>query len=206
MNSYSQNGEDLIAANYFSNHIGSFLSIGENDGKTLSNVYALRQLGWGGVLVEASPKAYGRLIETYSSDMKGITLFNVAIGSYDGKIILHESGEHLGQGDTGLVSTTREDQVQRWAASNTPFKDVEVDCWRFETLMAQSPLQTFDLLSIDIEGMEPEVVPQINFTALGIKMAIIEWNGQRADMYDGIMESQGFKLIHTNGENRIYAR
>lgn len=207
MINYSQNDEQDRILNQFYNFKGTFLDIGSNDGITLSNSYALAQNGWKGVCVEASPKAWERLVKVHGwQSGNGIQLINVAVGSYDGDIELNESGELLGKGDVALVSSTRQDEVERWASLNMPFEKVTVPVVTFKTLLERMLYNHFDFLTIDIEGMEPEVVPQIDFTALGVRMAIIEWNGNNAELYDGLLLNHGLKLVHVNAENRIYAK
>lgn len=202
---HSQNDEEKFILEYFGDFKGHLLDIGANDGKTLSNSFALVEIGWAGSFVEASPKAYGRLRGLHGLGGR-LQIINVAVGSYDGEIELNESGELLGTGDVALVSSTRQDEVDRWVSLNMPFNKVTVPVVTFETLLERCLYGLFDFLTIDIEGMEPEVVPQINFTELGVKMAIIEWNGKNADLYDGLLFSHGLKLIHTNAENRIYTK
>ena len=47
---FSQNQEEDVILKYFEYlPVGTFLSIGENDGQTLSNVRALAEKGWHGV-------------------------------------------------------------------------------------------------------------------------------------------------------------
>jgi FkbM family methyltransferase len=202
---YSQNDEEKYILEYFGNKIGTLADIGSNDGKTLSNSLALIERGWKGLLVEASPKAFERLLLQHPNG-GNIQSLNVAVGSYDGEIVLNESGALLGTGDVALVSSTRQDEMDRWTSLNMPFEQVTVPCVTFKTLLDHSAYTTFDFLSIDIEGMEPEVVPQINFTELGVQMAIIEWNGKNAELYDGLLAGHGLKLIHVNAENRIYTK
>ena len=62
---YSQNNEQEIIINLFKGkRDGKFLDIGANNGVTLSNTFALANFyGWSGLLVEASPKAYQRLLK-----------------------------------------------------------------------------------------------------------------------------------------------
>jgi len=204
---YSQNNEEKFILDYFGGFKGTFLDIGANDGKTLSNSYALVERGWPGVCVEASPKAYDRLHKLHGWQTgNGIQLINVAVGSYDGEIELNESGELLGTGDVALVSSTRQDEMDRWVSLKMPFEKVAVPVVTFKTLLERCLYSKFEFLTIDIEGMEPEVVPQIDFTTLGVRMAIIEWNGKNAQLYDGLLLAHGLKLIHTNQENRIYAK
>jgi FkbM family methyltransferase len=202
----SQNDEEKFILDYFGGGTGTLCDIGANDGITLSNSYTLVEQGWEGMLVEASQKAFERLAATHNIIDRQVQLLNVAVGSYDGVIEFNESGQLLGTGDVALVSSTRQDEMDRWVSLNMPFEKMTVPVITFKTLLQRSAYNHFDFLTIDIEGMEPEVVPQIDFTALGVRMAIIEWNGKNPELYDGLLASHGLKLIHINGENRLYAK
>lgn len=205
MINYSQNNEQEIISSFFKGTKGTFLDIGANDGITLSNTYALVLDGWKGTLIEASPKAFERLKATNHLHPH-VELYNLAVGSYDGEIVLHESGELLGQGDLALVSSTRQDEVHRWDSLHIPFTDVTVPCVTFKTLLERIHLKQFDFISMDIEGMELDVLPQMDFNALGTRLACIEFNGKDKEKYDAIMLPFGFRVIHQNAENLIYAR
>jgi len=103
---YSQNQEEDVIQSWFGDFVGTFLDIGANDGKTLSNTYALVERGWAGTYVEASPKAFERLSALIGVNPK-FDLINCLAGSNDGDNILKESGELLGTGDIALVSSTK---------------------------------------------------------------------------------------------------
>lgn len=216
MKRYSQNNEQDFATRYFSSFstvtdrdatpkpfVGTFLDIGANDGITLSNTHALALMGWHGLCVDGSPAAFDRLKKTYEGNDK-IQCLNYLVGDKTGMRVLHESGELLGMGDTSLVSSVKQDQVKRWDSLNIPFVDVNVEMKTFGDLMKEAYEIKYHMVSLDIEGMECEVVPQIDFRSLGTRMAIIEWNGSAGNFYDELMFPQGFRLIHTNAENRIY--
>lgn len=198
---YSQNNEEQIIQKYFGNKAGTFLDIGANDGITLSNTFALSNVGWTGTLVEASPKAFTRLQECYQH-LKGFELIHAAVGATNGKIILHESGEHLGKGDVALLSTIKPTEKDRWL--DEVFNEVTVPCINFNTMLGLSKHKKFDFISMDIEGMELDVLPQMDLKALGCRMLCVEFNGQRQPEFDAIVLQQGYKLIHKNGENLIY--
>lgn len=200
---YSQNLEQYYVSSYFGNYIGTFLDIGANDGVTLSNTYSLVHKGWSGLLVDGSPAVFERLKENIGPNDK-LQLLNYLIGQEDKDAVLHESGELLGQGDISLVSSVLESETNRWASLDMPFKDVVVPMITFKTLMEKSKYKTFEMISVDIEGMEPVVIPQIDFEGLGCRLAIVEWNGNLGEWYDKIMFDHGMKCIHVNGENRIY--
>ena len=104
------------------------------------------------------------------------------------------------------MSSTREDEVRRWDSLSIRFKDVEVDMLSFTSLLAKTRYKKFDLVSIDIEGNEVDVVPQIDFGALGTRMAIIEFNGKHKDFFSGIMAKYDMPLVHENQENLVFAK
>lgn len=212
--SYSQNSEEKIILDYFDSigiKEGHLLSMGENDGINLSNCFALLQMGWTGVLVEPSPKAFLSLLSLHGgAENEKVLCFNVAISDYIGEATFYESGEHLGNGDTALLSTLNKDELDRWDGSGNTFTETKCLVWDFKLLQKQAEYfhhksNKYDFLSIDVEGEELKILPQIDFNKLGIKLACIEWNSKDKEKYDEIMLSYGFKVIHQNAENLIYA-
>lgn len=199
---YSQNLEEKIILDYFKDFKGTFLSLGENDGVTLSNTRALAERGWSGVCVEPSPNAFVKLKALYEIN-KNIYCYNFAVGNVNGKVNLLDSGQHLGGGDSGLLSTLKEEETARWKAT-TQYTTIEVQCYRYKTLLNRIKFKTFDFISIDIEGMEVDVMNQMDFK--DVKLVCAEWNGKQnvKAEFDKIL--YGFKVIYTSGENLIYAK
>ena len=208
MEKFSQNNEQEIIKNYFEVHEHSrkhvFLDIGANDGITYSNTHACALRGWYGVLVEASPKAFERLKELYRGK-PGISVYQLALLDHDGRIWLNESGPLDSPEDVALVSTVKDEEMDRFKNA-TKYNRVQVPCFKWETFLNASPHKDFDLISIDIEGAEMDVIPQIDFS--GTSMVIIEWNGkpELKSQYNSVFEPYGFTILHENGENLIYVR
>jgi FkbM family methyltransferase len=205
---YSQNNEQEIIINLFKgNRNGTFIDIGANDGVTLSNTFALANFyGWTGLLVEASPKAYERMLKNYELIDRDFDFQNVAIGKEDGELEFWESGELLRKGDVALVSSSVPSELKRWETLNMPFEKLSVPMTSVATMLSRSRHTHFDLLSLDIEGMELDVLPQIDFDALGIKVAVIEWNSKDEQKYNDIMFPFGFRMVSRNHENLIYEK
>lgn len=199
--SWSQNNEEEIILRYFGDFIGTFADLGSNDGITLSNTFALHLKGWIGTLVEPAPEAFKRLETNYLGSKD--TLINAAVSDFNGEATLHDSGEHLGTGDVSLLSTLSDESKKRW--SKESFNDVKVPVVNFATMLGISKIKTFDFISLDIEGAELTVLPQMDLNALGCKLLCVEFNGKEQEKYDSIVLPQGYKLIHKNGENLIYA-
>jgi len=197
MKNYSQNREDVVVQNYFQGYIGKLLSIGENDGITLSNSRALIELGWKADLVEPSPTAYKMLENLYKKN-DNVTTHKVAIGKRNGFTQLFDMGTHLGRGDTSLLSTIKEKEMERWRG--TEFKPVKVKVMTYDKFTQE----TYDFISIDAEGMDIDILKQINLD--GVKCLCIEYNNDRHAEAEirAIMPSR-FKEIYRSLENLVYA-
>lgn len=201
MKNYSQNREQEVILSYFNGKKGTFLDVGANDGITLSNTYALATLGWQGVLIEPSPTTFQKL--KFNSRFFDCQLLNVAIGTVDGPVKMWDSGTHLNKGDHGLLSTMSPADRDKWAAS-TEFKEIEVQCWTYQTLLNASKIKEFDFISIDAEGYDYDILRQIDLS--NTSSVCVEWNSklEEKERFDALMT--GFKLIYTSGENLIYVR
>jgi FkbM family methyltransferase len=203
MKNYSQNKEQDAILNYFGDYVGIFCDIGANDGITISNTYALLQRGWHGTYIEASWLAFNKLrdnLQPYVDSHKAI-LLNCAVAGKSGTLEFHESGPQLGPNDVSLVSSLYESEIERFKKT-VKYTKTTVDALTWDNCLYQN--QTFDFISMDIEGAELEVLPQIDLTH--VRAFCIEWNSKpelkkEYDKYFG-----GFKIIYTSGENLIYAR
>lgn len=202
---FSQNNEESIILKYFGAEQGTFLDLGANDGSTLSNTRALALLGWQGVCVEPSENAFKRLHELYADNPK-VELHQIAICEGNGMSILHESSEHLGTGDTGLLSTRVISERDKWASTPTKFNAITVECVTFEELLNRSSHRTFEFISIDTEGLDLEVLRQINLTAVGCKMLVVEVNERNTEPYVTYCAQHGMRSITRTPENLVFVR
>ncbi len=203
MKDYSQNGEQIIIENYFKDSIGRVLDIGANDGITLSNSHACVLRGWSALLVEPSMTAFYKLKETYKDNDK-VEPFNVAISTKEETVDFYESGEHLGIGDTSLLSTLKESEMDRWRSSGETFNKTKTVCLTFAGLMELTKNKKFDLITIDCEGLDYEVMTQINLREVECKMLIVESNSIEDEKYIAYATLQGMHLVHKNSENLIF--
>lgn len=205
---HSQNNEQEILEQYFGQHVGQLLSIGENSGTHLSNVYALLSKGWIGDLVEPSPQVFIGL-EKLHSHKENICCHQLAIGDRNEMVDLYDSGELLGIGDRALVSTVKKEETDRWASLKMPFNKVKVEMVTFRTFMEDHAMfQTYDLISIDAEGMDIIILRQMELDQLGCKLLCIEHNSLPAQV--AIIREYtrpfGLKEIGYNAENIILAK
>lgn len=206
MKDYSQNGEQLIIEKYFNGQTGYFLSIGENDGITLSNVRALAEIGWSGVCIEPAEIAYGKLTALYRDLGDKIKCVNAAIVEKDGPVTFWDCGTHMKMGDTSLLATTRPETIERWKKSGEQFTKTTVPGLSFASLLKRVEWSVFDFISIDCEGADWEVLEQIDLTAVGCQMLCIEVNGKDDEKFTDYAAKHGMRLHWRCYENRIYAK
>lgn len=206
MESYSQNSEDLKILNYFEGFKGTLLSLGENQGTFLSNARLLIENGWKATLVEPSPEPFRKLTELYANQPE-ICLVRSAIGVENGTANFYDSGTHLNQGDTSLLSTLKTEETEKWKTS-TEFKEIEVPVMTFDKLIEISKYKRFNFISIDCEGYDLKILQQMDLEKLGVSVLIIEWNGV-VDLKKSYIEycgKFGLKLFHVNNENIIFVK
>jgi FkbM family methyltransferase len=205
--SYSQNGEDLIIAQYFGKYKGTLLSIGENNGVHLSNAKLFIDKGWAAALVEPSPSVAADLW-TLHIDNPHVEVYEYAMSRETGQSILWDSGEHLKKGDRALLSTLNFEETKRWASANVHFKEESVQTITFKDFMLQCRFSMFDYISIDAEGEDMNILQQIDLRGLGCKCLCIEHNSQKPIIHRIIdfCRSHGlYKELGLNAENIILA-
>lgn len=206
MKRYSQSNEQDYILEYFENKKRpTFIDIGANDGITLSNTRALVELGSEGVFVEPSPKAFERLKENYKG-MKGLYFYNVALGDHNGQAILQESSNLLNSADIGLVSTFESSEMQRFKSICT-YEPVTVKMFKWKTFYNRLRIKEFTFISLDIEGFELKVLPDMDLT--NTEMLCIEHNGskEKKEQYLYYTSKYGMdKIIYESGENIIIVR
>ena len=198
---YTQNNEEQIILNYFKDFKGSVLDLGANDGETFSNSLRLIQKGWSADLIEASPRTFEKLAKLHGGN-EDVKCHNIAVSSVNGEIDFWESGTLLGGDDLSLVSTCDERELARWSGS-VEFTKTKVESVTFKTLLESTKNTNFDLITIDIEGVDFLVLSQMDLRALGCKMLIVETNGKDLEKFVNYCKPFGFQTLATNQENLI---
>ncbi len=204
---YSQHGEQTVILNYFEGCTGTLLDIGANNGITFSNSRALLELGWYGILVEPSEKTFDELVKNSALFTGKVMLHNVGIADYCGEASFFESGELIG-GDHSLVSSIKETETARWKKQSKPedpiveFNKTTIPVIDYAKLLENSGNPQIDFITIDVEGMELEILKQIDFSL--VSMVCVEYNGklELAEAYDALIP---MPVIYKNKTNIIYA-
>lgn len=186
--SLSQSGEDAILAQIFmmlgiAESQCSYLDLGANHAKSLSNTYYFYQKGSRGVLVEANPKLIAELKFYRSGDV----ILNRCIAGESGRNI-----DFCVMSGDGLSTPDRE-QAEKIVAYNPAIQIEEVIT--VQTITVNEILDTyFDgapvFINIDIEGAEMDILESIDFEAHRPLAIILEMIPYRSHLVVGIKNQE----------------
>lgn len=205
---YSQREEEIVILDYFKGFTGTLLDLGSNDGIIFSNSRALVEMGWSAALVEPCHTTFGKLVINNAKYPKSWCR-NVAIGTQCGHFDFFESGSLINGHDYSLVSTLKESETVRWKTVNEPgqkvidYKKTKAHVVDWKTFLRSCPYKQFDFITIDIEGMEIEVLKQMNLKELGCKLICVEYNNKNQEEFDSLIP---FPLLYKNRTNLIYGK
>lgn len=194
--SYAQAGEDAVILFILENlHVNvqkaSYLDLGANHAKTLSNTYALYEKGMRGVLLEANPELIPELKLNRSEDM----IVHRCLALKSGRPVTF----YVLSGD-GL-STPDKNMVQQVMAENPQIrivKEIEVDTITIRELMEQYFVQAPVVLNIDLEGMEYEILKQIDFARMRPLIIVVEMIAYSTMINAGKRNQQILKYMEEN--------
>lgn len=191
---YSQQDEEAYITQYFNGKLGTFLDLGAFDGINLSNTRRLMELGWGGVCVEPHPITFAKL-EHNCAGFPAVNCYQFAMSDKNETVDFFANDTYY--------STIKEDELSRWTGVHF-FQKSQVQTQSFEHFMSYSPYKTFDFISIDCEGVDYEILSQINLTEVGCKLICVETNNVNVEKYISyISQFENFSLIAQNSINLI---
>lgn len=206
--SYSQCGEDDLIWRFFDKkNRGLIIEVGAFDGVHLSNSYALNNIGWKSICIEANPSSFEflRLNRLNSSNY-----LNAIVGSeYEADYVdfmVESSGLYSG------ISVKREDVDYRYIKRNLEFEGftkIKVPATTLDNILERQRVKpnTIDCITIDVEGYEKEVLSGIDLNFYQPKMLIIEANHE-ADKIElqNYLNKYGFELGRILGPNLVFVK
>jgi len=193
--SYSQFNEEEIILNFFGEDKGRFMDIGAYEGKTFSNVRALLDRGWEGVMVEPEPKSFIGLMENTKEFKDRVILVNAAVAPQED---LREFWDSNGD----AVSSLDRSHVKKWG-QHIPMREYRV--------MTVSPSRLFgtfggfQFINLDVEGINWELFQLMPLDMPELKMICVEYDNRKGAMID-LADKFGFSKVFENSVNLIFTR
>lgn len=189
---YSQNKEEQFILSHFAERKGKLLDIGAYDGKTFSNSLALLHKGWEGILIEASPTVFYRLIDNVSH--LNVKLINTAI-------VCDVEGLVTFYNNDGAVATMDEENLRKWQRQEQ-FYPISIMTCNIGRL-AEYVGSKFDFINIDVEGQSASLFIEAYPLFPDCELWVVEHDNRQSEI---IAAAVNHKVIHENGENLILVR
>ena len=204
---YSQNNEDnIILSNLPDNFQGTILDVGANDGKTYSNSRMfIEKYNWGGVLVEPSHHCIQLLNTLYENNEK-VQIIPYAIYLDNKDITLYVGNIQDTPTSINLVSTLKSFEKEYWENNRgVKYKEETVKCITIKKLLELSKFKYFDIVSIDVEGLDFEILSGLIDYNIKPQFIIIEHNSVQSTLEKiGNLINDSYIIIHNNSINNIY--
>jgi hypothetical protein len=195
---FAQHGEDVWIDNYFAGkHRGFYVDIGASHPTRLSNTWKLySERHWSGVTVEPIP----RQAEAHRKWRPRDTLVEKCVGTVPAKRTFYElSPSVLSTLDEAVALAAVK------AGTATIWRQYEIDVITLGQLFDQYVArQRIDLLSLDMEGIDTEVVASFSFDRFRPTLICAEANDPRArDRILAHFQRCGYQLAASLGCNVI---
>lgn len=180
---HSQAGQDeWVIRRVFDYKVGGyFVDAGAFDGVHLSNTYWLeRHLGWSGLCIEADPRTFEDLQRA-----RRCACANTCLGSAGGRVeLIIGRGPYSGAAETRRPVEVLEDD----GATIKPTPTVPLD----RLLEEYGAPEVIDYLSLDVEGMEEEVMATFPFEQRRFLCATIE---RPSKALRALLAEKGYLLV-----------
>lgn len=165
---YSQEGEDAILNRYFDGRRkGFFIDIGALHPVRFSNTYFFYKLGWNGINIEPRPGSKKIFDSVRNKDIN----LEVAIASESKKLTYYSFNEPALNGFSDTISSERE-KISAYKIIDR----LEITTHKLEAILDEhlSENQKIDFLTIDVEGLDYDVLLSNNWEKYKPEVVLIE--------------------------------
>lgn len=192
---YAQHGEDLIVLNILS-RIGvqkpSYLDIGANHPKNINNTALMYERGSRGINVEPDPVQFAMIEEERGLDVN----LNVGVAPVAGTMRFYSTRE-----------PGRNSFIRELAEPHRIVSELDIPVVTVASIIEKHSGGTFpDFLSLDVEGMDLDVLRSIDFVTSAPKVVCVEVS--KADLGNVVacMAEGGFDPCFRAASNMIFLR
>ncbi|MCO7246812.1 FkbM family methyltransferase [Halomonas sp. Mc5H-6] len=191
--SYSQEGEDLILMRFFENKDdGFYVDVGAHHPKRFSNTYLFYKKGWCGINIDAKPGSMEAFKEKRCRDIN----IEKPISEKPMTLTYYMFNEPALNGFSKEISESR-DGVNGFKVESK----IKLNTERLDRILDEyiSPGTEIDFLSIDVEGLDFEVIKSLDLARYNPKFILVEILGSSlSELLDSEISqyllSYGYKL------------
>jgi FkbM family methyltransferase len=208
--SYSQMGEDLVISEYFKGQFhGIYVDIGAFHPKKYSNTHLLSRRGWTGINIEPNPEQYKVFPNARPKDIN----LNFGIGPYKGHLPYYSFNHPA-------VNTFNHHLAQIWnEKKNFHLKEtLSIPIFPLSDVLAEylpklSDKRVIDVMTIDVEGMDLDVLKSNDWDKYSPTLLLVEdgealggkWHIDESQIYKYVL-SKGYQLYRISGITMVFVR
>ena len=202
--SYSQCGEDIIIGRLLKMlNISKpfYIDIGANDPVVYSNTYSFYEKGAHGILVEPNPALCQKIRIKRPRDI----VLEVGVGAKKGALTYFMFDNHSLNTFSPEKATGAEKKGYLLA------KKMEVTIKTFEEIVRENDVKNIDLLSLDVEGLDFEILQSIDFSICRPKIITVETqsfgtyeNGTNVLSIDKLLTDKEYEIAGMTPINKIF--
>jgi FkbM family methyltransferase len=166
--SYSQEGEDLILSRLFAEQAsGFFVDVGAHHPQRFSNTFLFYQRGWRGINIDAMPNSMAPFRRARPRDIN----LEIPILKERKRLQFYQFNEPALNGFSGELSAFRSG-LPKYHVVRT----IELEGRPLAELLAEHlpPGQSIDFLSVDVEGLDLEVLESNDWSRFRPKVVLVE--------------------------------
>jgi len=192
-----QDREDRYIEASLDGTVGTYVDVGASYPLECSNTWRLYQQGWRGLLIEPLPDPWPAILRQRPGD----TLWPQAVSNYTGWGTIRVCG---------TVSSMRTD----WEIAERALVACEVDT--LANILARFPdiRDRCRLCSIDVEGLEREVLEGVDWATFKPDVFVVEWlrydvpppDNDLSPEWQPILEAHGYRKLARTTTNLVFAR
>lgn len=175
----------------------SVVDIGANDGFYGSNSYPFVARGWRAILVEPHPKVFAKL-QARHARRGNATCLNLACSNMNGTLPLHVGSD--GEAPSNSTLSDAPDLLQ----VRTPETILVKVATLSDVLAEQEMPSDFGLLSVDVEGMDLEVLLGLDFFRWRPRLIITEDYGPKEAKKAEWLTANGYRLVKPIAGNTLW--
>jgi FkbM family methyltransferase len=198
---FTRNFEDVILQRVFSDlSNGTYIDVGASMPTHDSNTYGLYLKGWRGIAIDALPYQ-----SSWQQARPEDLFIQAALGDKDGEQTLHVFAE------AKQVTTGSEEIVKHWETGGLqPSGTITVPALTLNRVIAEHmPDHPVNLLSVDVEGMEFQVLKGLDLTVHRPWVIIVEATlpgcpVPNYEQWESCLLTADYLMAYFDGVNRFY--